>query len=165
MTEAAKDAFYAKFSTKEALNKAIVRLGVRAYENIMRNFPALKKLNDLVAAKASRGYLKGLDGRQMPIRSKHAALNTLLQGGGAVVMKKALVLFDQNMAKAGFTMDVDFALLANVHDEFQVECRPDIAQQVGEIAAEAIRLAGIALDLKCPLAGSFDIGRNWKETH
>lgn len=165
MTDEAKDAFYAKYKTKAALNKAIVQLGMKAYGNIMRNLPALKKLNDLVTDKAARGYLKGLDGRQMPIRSKHAALNTLLQGGGAVVMKKALVLFDEAMAEAGHVMGVDFALLANVHDEFQVECRPEIAEEVGKIAAESIRLAGVAFGLKCPLAGSFDIGRNWKETH
>ena len=35
-------------------------------------------------------YLKGIDGRKIYIRHEHAALNSLLQGGGAIVMKKGL---------------------------------------------------------------------------
>ena len=38
-----------------------------------------------------KGKLRGLDGRPLPVRSPHMALNTLLQSAGAVVMKQALV--------------------------------------------------------------------------
>jgi hypothetical protein len=44
------------------------------------------------SAATSTKQLRSHDGRMLNIRAQHSALNTLLQGGGAVVMKKALVL-------------------------------------------------------------------------
>ena len=61
-------------------------------QKFLDNTPALKILRERVTTAADRGFLKGLDGRKLFIRSAHASLNTLLQGAGAIVMKKALVL-------------------------------------------------------------------------
>ena len=52
--------------------------------------PSFKKLTDRVQREAKSGFVKALDGRKLTVRSEHAALNTLLQGAGAIVMKKAL---------------------------------------------------------------------------
>ena len=41
-----------------------------------------------VTLAAERGFIKGLDGRRLFIRSPHAALNTQLQGAAAVVMDR-----------------------------------------------------------------------------
>jgi DNA polymerase-1 len=57
--------------------------GKRTISEFLAKTPALKRLKEKVAEAADRGYLKALDGRHMHIRSKHAALNTLLQGAGA----------------------------------------------------------------------------------
>jgi hypothetical protein len=35
-----------------------------------------------------------------------------------------------------------------------MEVQPEYAEEIGQIAAEAIRRAGEAFDLRCPLAGS-----------
>ena len=43
--------------------------------------------------------------------------------------------------------------------------REDQAHTVGEIAVEAIRQAGIDLNLNCPLDGEYNVGSNWAETH
>jgi len=48
------------------------------------------------------GTLPGLDGRRLHVRSDHAALNTLLQSAGAVVMKQALVLLDGRLSKSRY---------------------------------------------------------------
>ena len=108
---------------------------------------------------ADRGYLKGLDGRRLYTPSAHSALNTLIQGAGAVVMKKALVLFDQD---AEFDQ---WAYVANVHDEVQFEAHPDVAEWVAEQMVVSIRQAGRDLKLRCEMDGSFQIGTNWSETH
>ena len=103
--------------------------------------------------------LKGLDGRKIFIRSKHAALNSLLQSAGAIVMKKALVIFNEKIK------DLPAEFVANVHDEWQVETTYKNADTVGKLGVEAIIEAGIELNLNCPLDGEYNVGRNWSETH
>ena len=76
-------------------------------------------------------------------------------------MKKALVLFD-NKVKAN-KWPVKY--VANVHDEFQLECPKDIAEEVGKAARMSIIEAGEYFKLRCPLDGEYKIGRNWRETH
>lgn len=124
----------------------------------------LGKLTEAILAKqASAGYIVGLDGRHITLRSKHSALNTLLQGAGAIVMKLALALF---MRLHGHRDQIDFGLCANVHDEVQVECRTtSIAHELGLSFADCIREAGVQLGVKCPLAGKHEVGSNWSETH
>ena len=53
--------------------------------------PALKQLREDIIEAAKEGTIKGLDGRLVPVRSKHAALNTLLQSAGAIICKQWVV--------------------------------------------------------------------------
>lgn len=125
------------------------------------NLPSFKSLTSSIQRKAKGGYVKGLDGRKLTVRSEHAALNTLLQGAGAIVMKQALVFLDdalqRNKLRAKF--------VANVHDEWQIECHEDDADAVGKAGVKAIMEAGKALELNCPLDGEYQVGANWSETH
>ena len=73
--------------------------------------PSLETLTNRVREASRRGFLKGLDGRKIYVRHEHAALNTLLQGGGAIAMKKAMCIFD-NKIKLN-TLDAKF--VANIH--------------------------------------------------
>ena len=137
------------------------RAGRGLKETFLSNLPSLAGLLERTKKHARSGAVKGLDGRNIWIRSEHAALNSLLQGAGAVVMKKALVL----MYKKLHWRDIPFKLVANVHDEFQIECPEKYGDAVGRAAVESIREAGVALKLRCPLDGEYKIGRNWRETH
>lgn len=129
--------------------------------------PGLTQLIEKVSTSAkARGWVKGIDGRKIKVRSSHSAFNFLLQGGGAIAMKVALNVFHYEIAPAnGWVHGVDFAYLANVHDEVQFECRPEIAEALGAAMADCIREAGVRLNIRCALAGAFDIGANWHETH
>ena len=100
----------------------------------------------------------------MKVRSQHAALNTLLQGAGAIVMKQALVLLDLHLKKK-LTPGKDYEFVVNVHDEWQIECDKHWADSVGRGAVMAITEAGNILNLRCPMAGEYKVGRNWAETH
>ena len=135
--------------------------GQKLIDSFLRNTPSLKTLRDKVEKLSSKGYLPGLDGRILFVRSAHAALNTLLQGAGAIVMKQALVVLDESIRKE----KLDAKFVANVHDEWQMEVAEIHAQRVGELAVDSIRKAGIMLNLRCPLDGEYKIGNNWKETH
>jgi len=135
--------------------------GQKLINAFLKGTPALQRLRDKVSVYASKGYVPGLDGRKIWVRSEHAALNSLLQGAGAIVMKKALCLLDATIKKNKW----DAKFVANVHDEFQIECREDIAELVGKAGRQAIIDAGLAYNLRCPLDGEYKIGRNWRETH
>jgi DNA polymerase I-like protein with 3'-5' exonuclease and polymerase domains len=135
--------------------------GSELKQRFFDNLPSLRNLKDRVQKAAKRGFLKGLDGRKIHIRSEHAALNTLLQGGGAIVMKKGLEIL---CSRLELSM-TPFKLVANIHDEWQIEVSECRANKVGQLAVRSIQEAGEYYQMRCPLDGEFKIGRNWSETH
>ena len=130
-------------------------------EHFLDNLPAFKNLKARVGRAAKRGYLKGLDGRKIFIRNDYAALNSLLQGGGAILMKRALAMLNALIKLQ--TLDAKF--VANIHDEWQIEVREDLADFVGQLAVDCIQTAGNYYELRCPMDGEYKIGGNWSETH
>jgi len=130
-------------------------------KNFLDNTPALRELRRNVQHKCKQGWVRGLDGRKLHIRSEHSALNTILQGAGAIVMKKALVLLD------GYARlyNIDYKFVLNVHDEFQCEVRKDQADFFGGLAVGAIVQAGESFNLNCPLDGQYKVGKSWQQTH
>jgi len=137
------------------------REGKRLINSFLKNTPALQKLKDKVSRLAEKEWLPGLDGRRLIVRSQHAALNTLLQGAGAIVMKQALIMLNRKLIHA----NMDARFVANVHDEWQIETTEQDAETVGHFAVQSIRQAGIRLNLRCPLDGEFKVGLNWASTH
>ena len=137
------------------------KLGSELKKRFLDNNPSLRTLRERVSRAAKRGYLKGLDGRKIFIRNEHAALNSLLQGGGAIVMKRALAMLD-SLIKLN-TYDAKF--VANIHDEWQMEVREDLADHIGELAVGCIEKAGEYYNMRCPLTGEYKIGGDWSETH
>lgn len=135
--------------------------GQKLKQKFLAQTPALKKLIDKVGKYAEKGYVPGLDGRRIWVRSEHAALNSLLQGAGAIVMKKALEIFYRRFKANKWPV----RLVANVHDEFQFETRPELAEVVGQAARQSIIDAGLYFNLRCPLDGEYKIGASWKDTH
>ena len=58
-------------------------------------------------------------------------------------MKQGLVLLDEKIKK----LKLDAKFVANVHDEWQIECGEADADLVGELAVQSIREAGVKLVL------------------
>lgn len=167
MSDEWREKFNAEHPPGRSREVALIQLGKRGRKRIEASFPALDALQKQVRAKAKSKHpkLRSLDGRLLHIRAQHSALNTLLQGAGAVVMKKALVLAYDAFLERGWQHGKEFAFVLNVHDEFQMEVEPEYAEEVGAIASEAIRHAGEAFQLRVPLAGSPAIGQTWADTH
>ncbi len=130
-------------------------------ERFLTSLPALATLKTRVDFAAEKKFLKGLDGRKIFLRYKHAALNTLLQGAGAILMKKALVMLD-DMLKLN---TINYKFVANIHDEWQLEVKETQAEFTGELAVKSIIQAGEHFNLRCPMDGEYKIGENWSETH
>ena len=123
--------------------------------------PALANFRKRVDKATGKGWLKGIDGRKLRIRNRHSALNTLIQGGGAIVMKKALILLEEQVSKH----KLKARPVANVHDEFQYEVLETQAEDFGNLAVDSIINAGKELGIRCPLNGEYKYGNNWQETH
>ena len=123
--------------------------------------PAFASLTTKVQRAARKKYFKGIDGRKLFVRSEHSALNTLIQGAGAIVMKKALIILDDVLK----LNTVDYKFVANIHYEWQIEVKESQADFVGEVAVKSIIQAGEEFNLRCPMDGEYKIGDNWSETH
>jgi len=135
--------------------------GKKLRERFLSSLPTYRTLKERVDRAASKNYLKGLDGRKLYIRNKHAALNTLLQGAGAILMKKALVELDLVLR----LNSINYKFVANIHDEWQIEVKESQADFVGETAVKSIIEAGEHFNLRCPMDGEYKVGGNWSDTH
>lgn len=135
--------------------------GKRLKEAFLENTPALKTLREKIDRIAKQGHLPALDGRRLRVRHQHAALNTLLQGAGAIIMKRALVIGYYELQR---TM-TPWQLVAQVHDELQSEVPSLYAKHVGKTFVKGIIKAGEYYNMRCPLDGEAKIGNSWAETH
>lgn len=137
------------------------RDGKLLIDNFLSNMPALKTLRHKVDKLASRGYIKGLDGRILRVRQAHAAMNLLLQGAGAIVCKEWLkyITIEAHRRK------LDYKLVASIHDEYQFEVRKDHAEELGKVTSLAMKLTEKSLGVRCPLDSEYKLGKTWAETH
>ena len=135
--------------------------GKKLIDKFLSNMPALKALRSKVDKLASRGYVLGIDGRVLQIRSAHAALNSLLQGAGAIVCKEWL----KHIIIQATKRNLDFKLVASIHDEYQFEVRKDHAEELGEVTKLAMKLTEQSLKVRCPLDSEYKVGNTWAETH
>ena len=143
----------------EVINKPFKEAG-KIKKRFLNNLPALAKLIEGVQSAAERGFIKGLDKREIKVRNSYSALNTLLQSAGAILCKKWLVEFNKEVKKFKNAQQVVW-----VHDEIQVECEEQDAEDIGKIAVECIKRAGEHYQLRVPLTGEYKISTNWSGTH
>lgn len=142
--------------------------GKKLRASFLKKFPALAKLNAAIsAALAKRPYLLGIDGRKLHIRSRYAALNTLLQSAGGLVMKHAFVILNNTLDSTGWRwgIDQDWCSVAHVHDEFQSQVRKGRGHDFGKLAVQSIQEAGQFYRFRVPLDGEFRVGHSWADTH
>ena len=135
-------------------------------EKFLKALPKLRQLSDGVKQKIrTRGYLKGIDGRKLKVREQYKGLNVLLQSAGAIVMKKALCILYEDIRTKGWKINDDIAFVLNIHDEYQAEVKPALAEEYKIMAVDAIRKAGEYFNFRCPLDGEAKEGDSWYDTH
>ena len=103
--------------------------GRQIKSKFFRQLPAIKRLADGVKETVKKTKtLKALDGNPYFIRSSHSALNTLLQGAGALIMKYWNIECDRCFQEdMGWKPGIDYEQILSVHDEAQWEVSEDIA--------------------------------------
>jgi DNA polymerase I-like protein with 3'-5' exonuclease and polymerase domains len=139
-------------------------LGRNIQQSFTNSIVGFRELRQAVAnAYKSKGILKGIDGRILKPRGEHSALNTLLQGAGAVVCKYWIAKTWQLINKYDYCDIVKPALW--VHDEQQLIVKHGYEEKIGEVMLEAIELTGKELKINIPLAGEYKTGKTWYDTH
>lgn len=143
--------------------------GAAIRDRFLSENPRLAKLISGVKRKAKKyGYLRGLDGRRIIMRRNsngdvmvHKALNTLLQCAGAVVMKRSMVILNNDATAE----HLDFRKVIDMHDEGQAEVSAKDSKRYAELAELSLVKTGTYYNMRVPLAAEAKIGRNWAETH
>lgn len=88
------------------------------------------KLTDWWKSKGNSKFIKGLDGRKVPIRSEHSLINFLFQSAGVICAKATMVYHDKLLQENGLLVDffkddwTDKSFcqqLIAYHDEAQLE--------------------------------------------
>jgi len=139
--------------------------GKKLKDKFLTQLPALKNLKKAVQKRAKNGWVLGLDGRKVPIRHEHAALNTLLQSAGAIICKRWVVELDRMLQESDYEYGKDYAQVAFVHDEIQMLVREGIEDEIGRLAVSAIGVAGDTYKFRIPLTGEYKYGGSWSATH
>lgn len=156
---------------KEGRNN--VSIGRVARKNVETRIKGLGKLRKKVLdilgqrqRKYKRKWLTGIDGRKIYIRSDHAALNSLLQSAGGIIMKKALVILYDKLCIQKVVHGEDYSFVINSHDEWQVEVYGEQDHDwYGKQMVDSMTEAGEYFKFKVPITGEYKVGKTWKETH
>ena len=126
-----------------------------------------KLLGTIEKAVEAKGWMQGLDGRRLFVRSSHAALNTLLQSAGAILCCQWGVNWVRRLESMGYKKGYngDFVPVVFCHDEWQVHCKPELADVIGGIMVEEAVKAGEQFGFRCPLSAKYIVGPNWATCH
>tara|TARA_R110002051_G_scaffold127619_1_gene201253 strand:+ start:1216 stop:2943 length:1728 start_codon:yes stop_codon:yes gene_type:complete len=137
------------------------REGRKLRQKFLSGLPKLDTLIESVQKYSERGYIRGIDGRRIIVRRPYAALNTLLQGGGAICCKQWSIILDEEIEKR----KLNAHLVNTIHDEQQYEVHRDHAEELVDIADSCMLQVSTYFNMLIPLNADAKIGGTWQETH
>jgi len=137
------------------------REGEKLKQKFFKNMPKLGNLIKKAQLYSRRGYVRGVDGRRLLVRSSHASLNTLLQGAGAICCKQWSILLDDKIEQ----LQLDAHLVNTIHDEQQYECHKKDVDKLCEIADTTMQQVGVDFNMNIILNADAKVGTTWAETH
>lgn len=149
-------------------DKLLWGVGKDARETFARGILGLDRLVEIATGQVRQfGALRGLDGRIIPARALHSALNYLIQNSGAVICKRWGVEAYDEIERRGYRhgWDGDFVFCLWSHDEYQVAARAGLENEIGEILVQKAKEAGEHYKFRVPLDSEYSVGRTWADTH
>ena len=133
--------------------------------------PGLSAFYDgIVESARASGYVSTLAGRRRPLpdiesrnsqlasQARRQAINTVVQGGAADIIKMAMLAAHKDAALASH----DATLVLQIHDELLLETPENEAQAAG--ARLAALMSGV-ITLAVPLVVDWDTGPTWGQAH
>ncbi len=125
---------------QETADKAMKDGTLRTLANRVRKFRATSGLSN-----RERGSLR------------REAMNFPIQGAASDIAKLALIYIHEEL------LDLDARLINSIHDEFVIECREDLAEEVSEKTRSAMVKAGEELLKKVPVEVEAMVSREWRK--
>jgi len=136
--------------------------GNKKKKQFLDAMPQLKALISKVQTIVdNQGYILGLDDRPIYTESAHKALNYLIQGAEAVVMKYTIIMIEEELKKAG----LDASILLFYHDEVTYEVKEEQAEQTKEIIMRCFEEAPKQLGVNIMTCGDCKIGEDYYAVH
>jgi DNA polymerase-1 len=142
---------------------------IQAY---FERYPGVRKFLDRAVAEARergfaetlfgrRRYLPDLDSRNRVLRSaaERMAVNSVIQGSAADIIKRAMIRVDERLAQPGAP---DARMILQVHDELLFEVVPTEAERLRALVE---REMGAAAEIGVPLEVHSGSGSSWREAH
>jgi hypothetical protein len=143
--------------------RRIRKVGAAVREGFLTRIEGYGDLKNKIDLQVQKfGWVPGLDGRRIPIRSDHSALNFMIQSAGAIICKRWVCdAFDELSAKYKHGWDGQFVFGLWVHDELQVWCRNGLEEEVKEVLVRCAQKAGEPYGFRVRLDGEAKFGRTW----
>ncbi len=148
------------------MNRPQAQLFIDSY---FEQFPRVREwIDDAIAQAREAGYVKTMLGRRREIpdlnssnkanqaRAEREAVNTIIQGSAADLVKTAMV----NLHAAMKHKTPRARMLLQIHDELVFECPPEEIEILRELVRAEMEHA---LPLAVPLLVDMGVGRNWLE--
>ena len=142
----------------------------RFIDDYFRRFPRVKEwMAEVLANAEEKGHVETILGfrREIPdikssnrmrkARAEREAVNTIIQGSAADLIKTAMVRLDAALAREGLRA----RMLLQIHDELLLECPPEELDPLRALVADAMENA---IPLAVPLKVDIGVGDNWLET-
>lgn len=142
----------------------------RFIDDYFARFPRIRSWMDAALAEAEgRGYVETIlkfrreipdiraTNRMKKARAEREAINTIIQGSAADLIKTAMVRLAAALREAGLAA----RLLLQIHDELLLECPPDEMERLRELVRDAMENA---IPMTVPLRVDLGEGENWLET-
>lgn len=128
-------------------------------ENFHRRWPGIRTVQAIIDEKLdSVGYITTMFGRELHPESRHKALNALVQGCAADLMRNSLVNVDDYLIEWGFTSH----LINSVHDEIQIDAAEDEIERLVDTVPRLMDYEPISQLV--PITTECEITRtNWAE--
>jgi DNA polymerase-1 len=106
-------------------------------------------------------YIEGLDGRHLFIRSNHILLNSLIQGGAAIIFKDWGCRIWRDIRKYNLNSNIIIAM----HDEYQLRTHKNHVERQLALLPSALKETEEKYKIKVPLATDSSVGMNYSQTH
>lgn len=155
-------------------------VGSQIREALRQVFPAKAALIDKITAEWRKnaksrmnrwnkieyydGWIAGLDGAPIFIKSEHAVLVYAVQADEAIYMSAVYNLAHRYLEQK-YEWGKDYAIVCWYHDEVTVECREEIKEDIAKLVEKAFTVASNYFKLDVPQIGTAAIGHNWLEVH
>jgi hypothetical protein len=138
------------------------RAGKEVKARFVSGFPGLGHLLDDLARQVDRtGRIKLCDGTPVIVDRPHTRLGYLLQGDESRIMKKAAIILNSLVRKAG----LDVLKVGDIHDEFQFDVLKEHVDAFIDLCRTAFRLSGEFFNYNLPIECSAKVGLTWASTH